>query len=344
MRGRTTLILAHRLSSVIELGPDPGAGARPGRRGRPPRALMARKGAYHRLMAEQADSAAGREIDPARAGPSGGAWSRQERAAGRRERPEDAILRAEGLGWGGGCASCWASFCPGRAPDLTFLFGVGRVAAFIGVGVVSALAVAAVKTGAPVAALLVALLVLAPAAGLLHWLESWIAHDMAFRLLAGCASSCSTSWTAWRRPILVRRRTGDLVSMATHDVELVEYFFAHTIAPAFVAVLVPAAVVATLLAFDWRLAAALAPFLRRVGLSPFLLRGRIDRLASRVPRGAGRAQRPRRGQRAGPDRDPGLPAGAARARDLPRAACAGTTALRLPFFRELTLQTAFVEV
>ena len=30
-----------------------------------------------------------------------------------------------------------------------------------------------------------------------------------------------------------------MVGMATQDVEMVEYFFAHTVAPAFVAVLVP---------------------------------------------------------------------------------------------------------
>src|SRR5438105_15690911 len=62
--------------------------------------------------------------------------------------------------------------------------GIGRVAAFIGVGVVGALAVAAVKTGAPYGDLLIVLGVLAPVAGLLHWIESWLAHDIAYRLLA----------------------------------------------------------------------------------------------------------------------------------------------------------------
>ena len=34
---------------------------------------------------------------------------------------------------------------------------------------------------------------------------------------------------------LLRRRTGDLVGLATQDVETVEYFYAHTVAPAVVA-------------------------------------------------------------------------------------------------------------
>ena len=53
-------------------------------------------------------------------------------------------------------------------------------------------------------------------------------------------------------------------------------------APALVAVLVPAAVMATLLVYGWPTAAALAPFILLVGLSPFLLRKRLDRLGGRA--------------------------------------------------------------
>ena len=44
---------------------------------------------------------------------------------------------------------------------------------------------------------------------------------------------------------LVRRRSGDLIALASQDIETIEYFFAHTVAPALVAVLVPSAVVLT---------------------------------------------------------------------------------------------------
>ena len=60
---------------------------------------------------------------------------------------------------------------------------------------------------------------------------------------------------------LVRRRTGDLMALATHDIELVEYFFAHTIAPAFVAVLVPAVVLIVLGTQSLWLMLVLLPFL-----------------------------------------------------------------------------------
>ena len=54
------------------------------------------------------------------------------------------------------------------------------------------------------------------------------------------------------------------------------------LAPAFVAILVPAAVVAVLAWANTWLALALLPFLLAVGLSPFLMRKRVDRLWQRL--------------------------------------------------------------
>ena len=80
---------------------------------------------------------------------------------------------------------------------------------------------------------------------------------------------------------LVRRRTGDLVSMATQDVETVEYFFAHIVAPAFVAVVVPVGVLITVGLYGWPLAVTIAPFLVVTALSPLVARDRVDRLGGR---------------------------------------------------------------
>jgi ATP-binding cassette subfamily C protein CydCD len=81
---------------------------------------------------------------------------------------------------------------------------------------------------------------------------------------------------------MASRRTGDLLGVATHDIELIEYFFAHTITPGLVAVLVPAVVLATLATFGWPMALAVLPFLAYAALSPVLGRGRIDRLSARA--------------------------------------------------------------
>ncbi|HAT36286.1 MAG TPA: ABC transporter, partial [Rhodospirillaceae bacterium] len=104
----------------------------------------------------------------------------------------------------------------------------------------------------------------------------------AYRMLAEMRIELFEKLEALAPSYLLRRRTGDLVGMATQDVETVEYFFAHTITPAFVAVLVPSVVFGLLLAEGWLLAVALSPFLIWVAMSPFLMRNRIDRLASRA--------------------------------------------------------------
>src|SRR5213078_2253851 len=107
----------------------------------------------------------------------------------------------------------------------------------------SALAVAAVKVGAPYGYLLILLGLAAPLAGLLHWLESWLAHDIAYRLLAEMRIDLFRKLDTLAPAYLVRRRSGDLIALANQDVETIEYFFAHTVAPALVAVMVPTAVV-----------------------------------------------------------------------------------------------------
>src|SRR5262249_39525873 len=92
--------------------------------------------------------------------------------------------------------------------------GIGRVAFFIGVGIAGALAVAAVKPGAPFAFLLIALALMAPLAGLLHWIESWLAHEIAYRLLAEMRVALYKKLDSLAPAYLVRRRSGDLIALA----------------------------------------------------------------------------------------------------------------------------------
>ena len=283
MEGRTTLIFAHRLSSVIGadriLALDAGRIAESGTHAE----LMARGGAYYRLMAAQAqDSASPVELLD-RPETRAGTDEEDAEPLGDAPEPTDAILRAEGMGWAELIRVLLGMVGVYRARlILTFVLGVARVVALIGVGVLSALVVRAVKNGAPVGGLMAALAVAAPAAGLLHWLESWLAHDMAYRLLLDMRLDMFRKLDALAPAYLSQRRTGDLVGVATRDVELIEYFFAHTITPAFVAVLVPVGVLATLACYGWPLALALFPFLAWAALTPVLGRSRIDRLGSRA--------------------------------------------------------------
>ena len=350
MQGRTTLIFAHRLSSVIDadriLVLDHGAIVESGDHA----SLMRAGGAYRRLMGSQAEEL-GRQHAPL-APITGDAANRREVPledlhaddAGAQLEPTDAILRAEGLGWTGAFRELLRHVIPWRAKfSVVLAFGIARVAALIGVGVASALAVAAVKRGEPFAEYLIVLAVVAPLAGLLHWLESWFAHDMAFRMLAEMRIALFRKLDRLAPAYLVRRRTGDLVGMATHDVELVEYFFAHTVAPFFVAVLVPTAVLGTLAWFGWPMALALAPFLVLVAASPVLARRRIDSLGSRAREAFGDMNAH------AVDTIQGLSEILAFQRTKTRgnefvARIKRHVSLRLPFHSSLTKQTALLEV
>ena len=282
MRGRTTLILAHRLSSVIGadriLVLEDGHVAQSGTHAQ----LIARDGPYRRLMgpqlAEQDDT-----IDALPAPASPGAPA-EEAATAPLVRPlaEDAAQ----VGWRETIATLLGFVWPWRRQlAVVALCGIGRVGAFIGVGVLGALTIGAVRAGAPTAALVTALLAAAPLTALLHWLESWLAHAMAYPLLADMRVDLYRKLDALGPAYLLRRRSGDLVALGTQDVETVEYFYAHTVAPAFVAVLVPLSVLMALAWIAWPLALALLPFLTYAGASPFLGRKRIDRLGS-AARGA----------------------------------------------------------
>ena len=289
MKGRTTLVLAHRLSSVINcdriLVLDQGRVAESGNHGQ----LMANNGIYSELMSEQAREA-DREQSEEKASSEIAASSLppQDVAEDINSVPTEGIIKAEGLNWRQVVKILMGHIMPWKGRlTLTFIFGVLRVVTFIGVGALSALIVLALKNHAPYTHYLIGLAIVAPLSGILHWLESWIAHDMAFRLLAEMRISVFRKLDQLAPAYLVRRRTGDLMGIATQDVELVEYFFAHTVAPAFVAVLGPVVVVFILATANGWMAAALVPFLLAVGLSPFLMRSSVDRLGSRSREAAG---------------------------------------------------------
>ena len=345
MAGRTTLIFAHRLSSVIDadriLALDHGHIVEEGTHA----ALMARQGAYWKLMAQQAREAGGPRdaLEDARA--ESKALDRDTADAAAAElAPTDGILRAAGLGWAG-AARVLLGFVTVERVKLacTFLFGVLRVLAYIGVGVLSALVIAHLKAGEPFGGLIWALAIAAPAAGVLHWLESWFAHDMAFKLLAEMRQRLFDKLDRLAPAYLLHRRSGDLAAMATQDIETVEYFYAHTVAPALVAVLVPASVLVVLFIWGWPMALALLPFLAVVALSPFLMRGRLDRLGSQAREALGELNA------FAVDSIQGLAEiiafQQARRRGEQFVALARRVQqVRLPFYRDLTVQMAILEV
>ena len=161
---------------------------------------------------------------------------------------------------------------------LTFLLGLGRVAVLLGLGIVSAYVVSEVAIGSEVLGLLIALGILAALTPLFQWAESWIAHDLAFRLLAEMRIDLYNKLDRLSPAYLVKQRSGDIVSAVTTDVETVELFFAHTVAPAFVAIAVPISVLLVIGSIEWILALMLLPLILIIAYLPFRARESLDRL------------------------------------------------------------------
>ena len=343
MRGRTTLIFAHRLSSIIGadriLTLDEGRVAESGTHAQ----LMARDGVYRRLMAGQVGRSADAVLDDGRDADGEEAVAPPPDGGPAPAEPP-AVLRAAGPSWWevGRILLAMARGYHARLV-ITFGLGVARVAALIGVGLLSALAVRAVSRGEPARALIVWLLIVAPLAGVLHWLESWLAHDMAYRLLADMRMRFFRKLVDLGPAYLVSRRSGDLLGVATHDIELIEYFFAHTITPGLVAVLVPAVVLATLAAFGWPMALAVLPFLAYAALSPVLGRGRIDRLSARAREASGELNAHTVDSVQGLAEIVAFQQEAHRGRALAERALAYAGA-RMPFLADLARQSALQEV
>lgn len=95
---------------------------------------------------------------------------------------------------------------------------------------------------------------LAIARGVLHYVEQSCNHYIAFKLLAHIRSEVFASLRRLAPAKLAGADRGSLVSMVTADIELLEVFFAHTISPICIAVLMSALMVALLGTISWQLA------------------------------------------------------------------------------------------
>jgi thiol reductant ABC exporter CydC subunit len=119
--------------------------------------------------------------------------------------------------------------------------------------------------------------------GLFRYLEQFSGHYVAFHLLLSLRHRLFEKLERLAPAGLTGMRSGDFVSRAISDIERIEVFYAHTIAPVIIAVILPGAVVAMLWQYSTALALALIPFLITVvAVIPWLTYGFTKKAAQEV--------------------------------------------------------------
>ena len=157
---------------------------------------------------------------------------------------------------------------------LTGILNHGLMIAAAGIG---AFMVGRVATGAAADALYLSAFVLAGVVAgraVAAWAEMWLAHDLAYRILAELRIWLYQALDRLAPGYLLERRSGDLSAAAMADVDTIEWFYAHTVGTFIVAVVVPLGALVTLAAMHWLLPLVLLPATLAVATVPFWMRRR----------------------------------------------------------------------
>ncbi|MFD9941275.1 thiol reductant ABC exporter subunit CydC [Nonomuraea sp. NPDC059023] len=158
--------------------------------------------------------------------------------------------------------------------------GFGVAAAAVGAWMVGE---AVTGSGAgPLTTIFWLLVTLVVAAALARWWQMWVAHDLAYRLLALMRVRLFDGLERRAPGYLLGRRTGDLAGTVMADVETTEWFYAHTVIDYAVAALVASASTAVLAFFHPLLALLVGVFLVLMATVPVWLAGKADEQGAKL--------------------------------------------------------------
>ena len=168
---------------------------------------------------------------------------------------------------------------------LSSLTSILNSASTIALAAVGALIVGLAAEGASVIELrpyLIALAVLTVFKAAMAWAESYISHRIAYGILAMMRARVFDAIEPVAPAYTLKRRSGDIISMVMADVETVELYFAHTLMPVLVALIMPLTALIILGSLHWILPLVLLPFLFLVIATPIKMHHIGDAIANRL--------------------------------------------------------------
>lgn len=113
-----------------------------------------------------------------------------------------------------------------------------------------------------------------------HYLDVMISHDMAYRILKDLRNLAYEKVDELAPTAMEDKQSGDVVSVVMGDIELLEWFYAHTVGELIVAVVVPLIALIVLGRFSWILPAILLPFILLLVIIPTVNREKSDEQGS----------------------------------------------------------------
>jgi len=276
--GRLTLIVAHRLSSlarvdrclVFEHGRLMATGTH--------RALLAQNGAYARLMAEQAIAAqAYADSEPAPTSAGAAPVSAPAPATLRRGESGEIVQGAAAIDRKAtfGFLVGWLQRQYAQIGLASLLLLVSE-ALKLGVPLVAATAVIGVASGATDNGWLLPLVVVTGLAIGLNEVGLWLSHALAFRVFSTLRVAFFRKLDALGPGYLQRRRSADLVGIATDDIDRLEGFYAHWLPQLVVGLGLPLLALIGLAWIDRALLLVVAAFLAAAGVVLFRESGKRE--------------------------------------------------------------------
>lgn len=137
--------------------------------------------------------------------------------------------------------------------------------------------------------LMIGLLVLIALRAAFYYSEMWLAHEIAFRVLADFRVKLLSSIERVSPAILLGMRSGQLASTLMSDVEVLEWFFAHTFGSLIVAIIVSAILLCLLGSFHYSLPLVMLAFLAILICIPLAMKQKASQQGRNVRNDLGEA-------------------------------------------------------
>lgn len=118
----------------------------------------------------------------------------------------------------------------------------------------------------------------------MYFADMWFAHEVAFKILVDFRIKIYQALDRVAPAYLLKKRSGELSATLMADVEVLEWFFAHTAGAFLVALIVPLLTLGLLFRLHWLLGLVLLPFVLLLFTIPFWFKKAADKQGAQTRR------------------------------------------------------------